>query len=81
MPHPYRDPSLPPRSAPDRDWPAEDLALAAVLAPLGVAVAVFGQGPTELAFAMILLGLAGGILRDAHRVCKSRGPSPLRRTP
>ena len=81
MPHPYRDPSFPPRPAPDRDWPAEDLALAAVLGPLGVAVAVFGQGPTELAFAVILVVLAGSILRDAYRVCERRRPAPLRRTP
>jgi hypothetical protein len=83
VPHPYRDPALPPRPAPDRDreWPAEDLALAAVLGPLGVAIAMFGQGPTELALATILIGLAGSVLRDAYRVCSRRLPSPPRRTP
>jgi hypothetical protein len=58
----------------DRDWPVEDLALAGVLGPLGVAIAVYGEGPMEITFAIALIVVALKVLREAYRVADRRGP-------
>ena len=82
MAHPYRDPSSPVTESPlrAREWPAEDLALAGVLGPLGVGIAVYGKGPMELTFAIALIVVALNVLREAYRLAGRRGP-PRRWTP
>lgn len=75
MAHPYRDPASPARStrrSSEREWPAEDLALAGILGPLGVGIAVYGEGPLEITFAIALVVVALEVLREAYRVAWTR---------